>query len=140
MPIEVVVLADCGDDRGESYALGTELSAHLTTARDAHASTIKPFKTRGNHYHTKKKELIVVYAGCPWELHWDDGEGTAVHNRRFDGTQAILVRIPPWMSHAVTNIGDTPLCILSLSSNGYDPANPDSHRRVVSSPPPPNAD
>jgi mannose-6-phosphate isomerase-like protein (cupin superfamily) len=63
----------------------------------------------------------VFLTGTPWSFHWDEGEGSPVQHRNFDGSRAVLVMILPGASHAVRNDGDQPLWLVACSSEPYDP-------------------
>ncbi len=64
----------------------------------------------------------MVVPGQKWSFHWDEGEGSAIQRREFDGRRAVLVLISPHSSHAVRNDGDGDLYYVSISSESYDPA------------------
>jgi hypothetical protein len=86
---------------------------------------------RGNHYHLKRQELLVIMADDRWSLHWDDGADTAVHARDFAGPGAVLVCVPIGSSHAIRNDGSAPLRMVGLTDGPYDPERPDAHPRVL---------
>ena len=60
--------------------------------------------------------------GPKWSFHWDEGEGSSIQRREFDGLGAILVLIWPEASHAVRNDGEGDLYYVSISSEAYNPA------------------
>lgn len=97
---------------------------------DVHVSSSVPGAVRGNHYHRQKHRAILIAPGAKWSLHWDEGEGTPIQRRNFDGSHAVLVLIPPGVSHAVRNDGSTTLLLVACSSASYD-ANEVVARKVV---------
>src|SRR5579872_5143413 len=110
-----------GDDRrGFSLAMPPEALQFVGGVADVHVSACVPGVVRGNHYHRRKHRAIVVLPGAEWSLHWDEGEGTAIQCRDFDGTRAVLVLIPPGVSHAVRNDGNETLFLVACSSAPYD--------------------
>jgi len=89
---------------------------------DVHLASTKPGAVRGNHYHLRRREAIVVLPGAKWSFHWDEGDETAAQHREFDGSRAVLVLVAPGASHAVCNEGEELLWLVAISSEPYDPA------------------
>jgi len=89
---------------------------------DVHLASTKPGAVRGNHYHLRRREAIVVMPGTKWSLHWDEGEDSQPQHRDFDGSKAVLVLVSPGQSHAVRNDGDREMWLVAISSETYDPA------------------
>jgi len=86
-----------------------------------HLAATKPGAVRGNHYHLRRREAIVVLPGTKWSLHWDEGDEVAQH-RNFNGAQAVIVLVSPGASHAVRNDDERDLWLVAISSEPYDPA------------------
>jgi dTDP-4-dehydrorhamnose 3,5-epimerase-like enzyme len=120
--IRIEELATHGDRRGPAYSVPDAALEYLGTVRNVHFGLSKPGAVRGNHYHLRRREAIVVFPGSRWSLHWDEGEGSASLQRSFDGSQAVLVLLEAGASHAVRNDGDQPLWVMACSSEPYDPA------------------
>jgi oxalate decarboxylase/phosphoglucose isomerase-like protein (cupin superfamily) len=118
--IQISELAPDGDGRGLSLALPPRALEFVREVADVHISSSASGAVRGNHYHRRKRRAILVMPGVAWSLHWDEGEGTAIHRRHFDGSRAILVLIPPGSSHAVRNDGNADLWMVACSSAPYD--------------------
>jgi dTDP-4-dehydrorhamnose 3,5-epimerase-like enzyme len=98
---------------------------------DVHLTTLVPHAVRGNHFHKHRRELLVVQYGGPWSVYWDAGEGTVTRGRPFEGQGAVLLDVPPLISHAVRNDGPVELHIIGLCDRSYDPTAPDAHFREV---------
>lgn len=130
--VSVEVLKDNGDARGSSFMLPPEALRALGAVADMHATTLVPGAVRGDHFHVTRRELLLVMHGDAWSLHWDDGEGTAVRRRRFEGAGMVLVTVPRLSSHAVVNEGAEHLRIIGMTDGPYDPAAPDAFPRPVS--------
>jgi oxalate decarboxylase/phosphoglucose isomerase-like protein (cupin superfamily) len=128
--IQISELVSDGDSRGLSLAMPPEALQFLRKVSDVHISSSVSRAVRGNHYHRRKRRAILVMPGVAWSLHWDEGEGTAIQRRSFDGSRPVLVLIPPGASHAVRNDGRAGLVMLACSSAPYD-ANEVVARRVV---------
>ncbi len=125
--IQITELSNSGDARGFSFTAPAEALAFVGRMSDVHLASTLPRAVRGNHYHLRRREAIVVLPGAKWSLHWDEGEGAsresaAAQHREFDGTSAVLVLVSPGASHAVRNDGDAPLWLVAISSETYDPA------------------
>jgi predicted RNase H-like nuclease len=108
--MRLTALSPRTDARGSSFPV--DLPAE--TFEECHVATLRAGGVRGNHFHTRRHELlIVVYAGR-WTLLWDDGEGTPVQSRTFDGAGAVLVEAEPMTAHAVRNDGVADLQLFVL--------------------------
>jgi oxalate decarboxylase/phosphoglucose isomerase-like protein (cupin superfamily) len=118
--IQITELVSDGDSRGLSIAMPPAALQFVREVVDVHISSSISGAVRGNHYHRRKRRAILVMPGVAWSLHWDEGEGTAIQRRSFDGSQAVLVLIPPGASHAVRNDGNADLRMVACSSAPYD--------------------
>lgn len=120
--LEVKELTNNGDARGLSFTAPTDALAFVGRMSDVHLASTKPGMVRGNHYHLRRREAIVVMPGSKWSLHWDEGEHSQPQHRDFDGSKAVLVLVSPGQSHAVRNDGDREMWLVAISSETYDPA------------------
>jgi len=119
---QISELPNRGDARGVSFTVPPEALAFVGRMSDVHLASTKPGAVRGNHYHLRRREAIVVLPGAKWSFHWDEGENSPAQHREFDGSLAVLVLLSPRASHAVRNDGDTDLLLVAISSESYDPA------------------
>jgi len=119
-----------GDRRGFSFTVPAEALAFLGGVGDVHLSSVLPSAVRGNHYHTLRREVILVNYHTEWSFHWDEGEGSPAQHRQFAGTGAVLVLLEPGASHAVRNDGNGSQVLAAVLSAPYDP-NETVARRVV---------
>ena len=122
MRIQISELANHGDARGFSLTTPAQALDFLGNVADIHLASTGPGAIRGNHYHLRRREAIVLLPGPPWSLHWDEGEDTETQHRQFDGGSAVLVLVSPGASHAVRNDGETLLWLVACSSLPYDPS------------------
>jgi dTDP-4-dehydrorhamnose 3,5-epimerase-like enzyme len=129
--LKITVIKDSGDDRGSSFSAPTGSFEEGFAVRDAHLSTLQPGHVRGNHFHIARHEVLLVTSVDRWSLHWDNGTGTPVEYRSFDGATAVVIQVPPYASHAIKNDGTAPLHIVGLTDGPYDPAAPDAYPRQV---------
>ncbi len=128
--LEIKELTNLGDARGLSFTAPTDALSFVGRMSDVHLASTKPGAVRGNHYHLRRREAIVVMPGTKWSLHWDEGENSQPQHRDFDGSKAVLVLVSPGQSHAVRNDGDREMWLVAISSETYDPAESVT-RRVV---------
>jgi dTDP-4-dehydrorhamnose 3,5-epimerase-like enzyme len=120
--VQITELNNNGDARGFSFMAPAEALAFVGRMADVHLASMKPGAVRGNHYHLRRREAIVVLPGAKWSFHWDEGDGSSAQHRAFDGSCAVLVLVSPDASHAVRNDGDGTLWWVAISSETYDPA------------------
>jgi oxalate decarboxylase/phosphoglucose isomerase-like protein (cupin superfamily) len=121
--IRITELNNGLDARGFNFTVPAEALAFVGRMADVYLASTKPGNVRGNHYHLRRREAIVVLPGAKWSFHWDEGEEVPVaQHREFDGASATLVLVSPGASHAVRNDGDDTLWMVAISSETYDPA------------------
>ena len=125
--VQIAELSNYGDARGFSFTAPAEALAFVGRMADVHLAATAPGAVRGNHYHLRRREAIVVLPGPKWSLHWDEGdalsqESPSAQHRSFDGSAAVLVTVSPGASHAVRNDGDQTMWLVAISSERYDPA------------------
>lgn len=126
MSVRITSIAARTDIRGSSF--GVDLP--FPTVAECHVATIRPGAVRGNHFHERRRELLVVLYADRWTLLWDEGEGTPVQSRAFEGTGAVLMEADPFCAHAVRNDGARELQIFVLG----DTRDADTHPRVLAEP------
>ena len=119
--IQISELSNSGDWRGFSFTAPVEALEYVGRMADVHLASTKPGAVRGNHYHLRRREAIVVLPGPKWSFHWDEGRSGTAKHREFDGNVAVLVLVAPGSSHAVRNDGAEPLWLVAISSEPYDP-------------------
>jgi len=129
--VRIVEIPDTGDPRGSSFTLPEGWNRFLPGLADIHLTTIRPGHVRGNHYHARHKEILIVISRDEWTFYWDSGAGTAVEQRVFPGTGGVLIEVMPLASHAVVNSGKRDLFVAGLSDARYDPNHPDAFPRPV---------
>ena len=122
MKIQITELSNSGDGRGFSFTAPAEALAFVGRMADVHLASTKPGAVRGNHYHLRRREAIVVLPGANWSLHWDEGDTPTAQHREFSGESAVMVLVSPGASHAVRNDSDDLLWLVAISSETYDPA------------------
>jgi mannose-6-phosphate isomerase-like protein (cupin superfamily) len=120
--IQILELRNTGGDaRGFSFTAPRHALDFVGRITDMHLASTVPGAVRGNHYHLRRREAIVILPGTAWSLHWDEGDGTTPQHRAFPGGSAVLVLVSPGSSHAVRNDGESSLWLVACSSEPYDP-------------------
>jgi dTDP-4-dehydrorhamnose 3,5-epimerase-like enzyme len=122
MNVRISELPDSGDHRGMSFTAPEAAVAFLGRVLDMHMASTGPGAVRGNHFHLRRREAIVVLPGAAWSFHWDESGDSAAQHRQFDGSKAVLILVSPGASHAVRNDGEGILWLVAFSSESYDPA------------------
>ena len=110
MKVRVTPLAARSDARGSSF----NVELPFPDIRECHVATIRPGAIRGNHFHTRRREVLVVMYADRWTLLWDEGEGTPVQSRVYEGAGAVVLEAEPLTAHSVRNDGAHDLHIVSL--------------------------
>src|SRR5882724_6997559 len=93
--VQLVELKNSGDVRGFSFTAPPESLAFVGRMSDVHLASTLPGAVRGNHYHLRRREAIVVLPGAQWSFHWDEDENAGAQHREFDGSGAVLILISP---------------------------------------------
>lgn len=118
--MKISELGNHGDVRGLSFSLPREALDFVGRVADLYVASTAPGAARGNHYHLRKRQALLVLPGTLWSFHWDEGEGTTTQHRNLDGSHATLILISPGDSQAVRNEGASPLWLVACSSEPYD--------------------
>jgi len=91
--------------------------------RAVHVVAINPGQVRGNHYHARTSELLLMFSGTG-AFYWE--EGGAVRESAIGGAGApVVIRIPPGKRHAFRNTGVDVVYLLAVRDGGDDHADPD---------------
>jgi hypothetical protein len=119
--VSILELVNKGDHRGFSFSVSAEALAFVGQVGDFHVASILPRAVRGNHYHRRRREAILITYDTAWSFHWDEGEHSPPQHRQFAGGGGVLVLLEPGASHAVRNDGDGKLVLATILSEPYDP-------------------
>lgn len=114
MGVRIIELDARRDARGSSFGVALPFA----NIGECHVATIRPAAVRGNHFHTRRRELLVVMYTDRWTLAWDDGQ------RAFEGSGAVLIEIDPLTAHAVRNDGCVDLQVVSLGDMREEDVHP----------------
>jgi hypothetical protein len=129
--VRIVHLTNSGlDGRGDSFTMPEDVLEFIGKIKDIHLASIVPSAVRGDHFHLRRREVLIISYSSPWAFYWDEGPEPSHHAEWFNGAGTAAIMVEPGCSHAVENTGTLALWMCALSSESYDPL--DSVRRVVS--------
>jgi len=88
-------------------------------------STTKPGIIRGNHYHTRKKEIFCVVNGTA-KIRQRNIKTNEIEEKIVSGNEPELVEMKLNWTHNIQNIGDNEMKLLIWISEIYNPNDPDT--------------
>jgi UDP-2-acetamido-2,6-beta-L-arabino-hexul-4-ose reductase len=114
-----------GDARGVVVEpLGPE---QFPAQRNCHLIVTEPGGVRGNHFHERGTEVLVVLGPALVRVRENGG----VRDLNVETGRVTRFTFPPRVSHAIKNIGVTRMLAVSFNTSAYDPAQPDVTRDVL---------
>lgn len=93
----------------------------LIQQRNVHVVLTRPGAIRGNHFHRLGTETLVVCG--PARVTIRSGEDTETFTVPTDATYRVT--IPPGVSHAIQNVGETDSLLVAFNTIPHDPEHPD---------------
>ncbi len=93
-----------------------------------HFCISKPGAARGNHYHKRKIEWILVTAGNG-KLTLEEIATKEKSELDLSGEQPLLVKVFPNIIHTIVNTGTEPMHLLIINSEKYSAEDPDTYRK-----------
>ena len=99
----------------------------LPHQRNVHLATTAPGAVRGNHYHERGTEILVVIGPALARLR----EEGRVRDVEVPAGEAYRFVMPPRVSHAFRNTGSSPMVLVAFNTVEHDPAAPDLVRDVL---------
>ena len=88
-------------------------------------STTKPGVTRGNHYHTRKRETFCVIEG-EGKIRQRNIETGDIEEKIVSGTKPELVHTKLNWTHNIQNIGDSEMKLIIWTNEIFDQNDPDT--------------
>ncbi|HZQ25907.1 MAG TPA: hypothetical protein VFA89_24155 [Terriglobales bacterium] len=119
--VTIFDLPDHGDLRGHSFTLPEQVLEFVGGVLDVHVASMLAGAVRGNHYHLRRREAIVLAHEGDCSVHWQNDENSEIRHRPLQGGGCQVVLVPPGASHAVRNDSDHTLWLVAYSSQPYDP-------------------
>jgi UDP-2-acetamido-2,6-beta-L-arabino-hexul-4-ose reductase len=93
----------------------------LRSQKNLHVVTSSPQAIRGNHYHRKGTEILIIMGPALVRIRENNNRRDIVIPDR----SIYRLNIPPGVPHAVKHTGSTSGLLLSFNTVDYDPENPD---------------
>jgi dTDP-4-dehydrorhamnose 3,5-epimerase len=121
------------DERGElaeiySKAWGFDPG----TVEHVYAAMIRPGRVKGWVYHKEQSDRQFLLSGFVKYVLWDPRPASATHGMvneiYLSERNRALVMIPPYVIHAVQNVGQTDAFFINLPTVPYNHASPDKYR------------
>ena len=129
--IEIIKLKNYGDLRGALYnILDTDIQ-FLDNILNIHFGKIHPNSIRGNHYHHRSKEMLIIGYLDTWTLAWAKDESDEISIKEFTGSGAVLIKVNEGVGHSVKNNGGKDLEIIALSNRTFSKDNPDTFSKIL---------
>ena len=125
MKVEIEYLETAGDERGFVFEpLQAEV---LPRQRNAHVVLTQPGCIRGNHYHTKGTEIIVVRGKTLARFR----DGQELYETTVSESETMRFVIPHGVSHAFKNMGGKTSVMVAFNTMVHDEEKPDVVRDVL---------
>jgi len=113
------------DARGSLFEPLTD--AELAAQKNVHVVLTQPNEVRGNHVHRTAVETTSVVGPCLIRLK----EAGAIRDLEVPPGEVWRLTIPPGVVHAYRNTGESPMVLVSFSTNLHDPAGADTVREQI---------
>jgi len=125
MPIRHFKLDVLSDDRGTVFE--PLASDEIFHQKNVHVVTSGPGVVRGNHYHAKGTETIVVVGPVLVRFR----EGGDDRDVEVPENQVYRFVFPHKVPHAIKNTGDKTNMLVAFNTEPHDPDRPDTVREVL---------
>jgi len=99
----------------------------LPRQRNVHVVLTQPGCVRGNHYHTKGTEIIVVRGSTLARFR----DGQEFHETTVGEKETVRFVIPHGVSHAFKNTGSKTTAMVAFNTTFHDEDKPDIFRDVL---------
>ena len=125
MSVSYEDLRMASDDRGHVFEpLDTE---GLNNQRNAHVVISLPGVIRGNHFHMRGEETIVVMG--PSLVRFREKE--VMEDIQIQDGKVFRFTFPPGIPHAIKNLSSRPNVLVAFNTIQHDPQNPDTEEEVL---------
>ena len=99
----------------------------LALQKNAHVVVSRPGAVRGNHHHLRGTETIVICGPALVRIR----KGDAVEDFSIPANTTGRLVIPPGISHAIQNTGDSDSLLVAFNTEPHDPDQPDLVQDVL---------
>lgn len=94
---------------------------------NAHLVVTEPGGIRGNHFHPRGAEILVLLGPGLVRVRLEEG----VKDIEVPEGQAYRFFLPPGVAHAIKNTGDRPMVLIGFNTQAHDQNQPDVVRDVL---------
>jgi dTDP-4-dehydrorhamnose 3,5-epimerase-like enzyme len=129
--IEITALENYGDTRGAIYNIPDKDMQFLDKIQNIHFGKICPGSIRGNHYHHRSKEMLIIGYLDTWTLAWAKKDSAEISKKAFTGPGTVLIKVNEGVVHSVKNNGDKDLEIIALSNRIFSKETPDTFSKIL---------
>lgn len=113
------------DERG--FVFEPVEGSALASQRNTHVVVSRPWAVRGNHYHPKGTEILVVCGSARVRVRHHD----EIRDFLIAQEETVRLVIPPGVSHAVQNTGKKDTLLVAFNTEPHDPDSPDTVRDIL---------
>lgn len=93
----------------------------LASQKNVHVVMSRPGAVRGNHYHLRGTETLVVCGPGLVRIR----KGMETEDFSIPANTTCRLTIPPGISHAIQNTGETDSLLVAFNTEPHDPDRPD---------------
>lgn len=123
--LRVQTLSAHSDPRGSVFEPLDD--RELAAQRNVHVVLTQPQGVRGNHVHQRATEMTTVVGPCL--ARFKDASG--IRDIEVPAGETWRFIIPPGVTHAFRNTGDSVMVLVSFSTEVHDPTGADSRREQI---------
>lgn len=113
------------DERGELFEM-----FKIPNFGQVFYATSFPGVVRGNHYHTRKREVFCVVEG-KGKISMRNRDSGEIKEYIVSGDQPEILEMPLNWTHNIENIGDQKMKLIVWTNEIFDPNDPDTYKEKV---------
>jgi dTDP-4-dehydrorhamnose 3,5-epimerase len=136
--VEMRRLTTMADGRGDLTVLISDRFGEAWRTPHAYLVTAAAKSVRAWVYHKRQSDRLAYTSGrlrvVLYDLRKDSPTYGALNVIDVGAANKILLTIPPFVVHAVQNLGDEDTQFVNMPTRAYDPANPDKSRVAADHP------
>ena len=130
--VELRRLEQRADGRGNLVVLMSDRFGESYRTPHVYLVTAAARSVRAWVYHKRQSDRLAYTQGrlrvVLYDLRPDSPTHQVLNVLDVGAANKVLLTIPPFVVHAVQNLGDEDACFVNMPTRAYDPANPDKSR------------
>ncbi|MDZ4089328.1 MAG: dTDP-4-dehydrorhamnose 3,5-epimerase family protein [Tabrizicola sp.] len=130
--VELRRLEQRADGRGNLVVLMSDRFGESYRTPHVYLVTAAARSVRAWVYHKRQSDRLAYTQGrlrvVLYDLRPDSPTHQVLNVLEVGAANKVLLTIPPFVVHAVQNLGDEDSCFVNMPTRAYDPANPDKSR------------